>query len=82
MTFTTTWICRFCGVQRSSIAGSRFVLRRGIKVRKCAECVAEGKIKNGRKTTATTGTTAAMPVLREHSASALEWGNDYQMHEP
>lgn len=39
MTFTTTWICRFCGFHRSSIAGSRFVLRRGIKVRKCAECV-------------------------------------------
>lgn len=44
MSFHTTWICRFCGFQRSSIAGSRFVLRRGIKVRKCAECAkAESK---------------------------------------
>ncbi len=43
MSFHTTWICRFCGVQRSSIAGSRFVLRRGVKVRKCAECVKSEK---------------------------------------
>jgi transcription elongation factor Elf1 len=44
MTFRTTFICRFCGVQRSSIAGSRFVrMRSGIKVRKCAECVAAEK---------------------------------------
>lgn len=45
MTFHTTWICRFCGVQRASIAGSKFVLRRGVRVRKCAACVAEGKEK-------------------------------------
>ena len=44
MTFRTTFICRFCGAQRSSIAGSRFVrMRSGITVRKCAECVAAEK---------------------------------------
>ena len=44
MTFITKWICRFCGVQRSSITGSRFVrMRSGITVRKCAECVAAEK---------------------------------------
>ena len=44
MTLTTTFICRFCGVQRSSIAGSRFVrMLSGLKARKCAECVAAEK---------------------------------------
>ena len=45
MILTTSWICRFCGFPRSSTAGSRFVLLRGIKVRKCAECVSKEKDK-------------------------------------
>ncbi len=44
MILTTAWVCRFCNFKRSSIAGSRFVrMRSGIKVRKCAECVAAEK---------------------------------------
>ena len=43
MSFRTTWICRFCGVQRSSTAGSRFVRSGYYKLRKCAECVSKEK---------------------------------------
>ena len=61
MTFRTSWICRFCGLQRSSIAGSRFVMRRGIKTRKCAECVVAAKA--SRQLTPQKGLT--MPVCAE-----------------